>query len=259
MSMEALDDYVPVAERIEKFYELYPQGRLTRAEAPSTITLDGRSFIAYAAAAYRTPDDPHPAIGMAWEPVPGPTSFTKDSELMNAETSAWGRAIAALGIETSRGTASREEVTARRGPDGSQGGATDGATEAPAAVPHMPHIKRVDGARAANSLEQIIVSAAREVKRGNNSRGPWVLSELTCTDANGQRFDGKVKTFDLFPAGEPTWASMERDEHPKYGVSYMATRANEPEPRGADHDITPQDFGDQLVAAGMATDDDIPF
>jgi hypothetical protein len=111
---KALEDYVEVGVRIQQFYERYPEGSLQAWREPQLFYVGERTFIAYTAAAYRTPDDPRPGIGIAWEPVPGPTSFTKDSELQNAETSAWGRAIAALGFETKRGIASREEVQARR-------------------------------------------------------------------------------------------------------------------------------------------------
>ena len=66
------------------------------------------------ALAYRAPDDPMPGIGTAWEPFPGRTPYTRDSELMNAETSAWGRAIVAtLAADTNKGIASREEVRNR--------------------------------------------------------------------------------------------------------------------------------------------------
>ena len=41
-------------------------------------------FVICKAAAYRTPDDPKPCHGIAWEPFPGPTPFTRDCELMNA-------------------------------------------------------------------------------------------------------------------------------------------------------------------------------
>ena len=43
------------------------------------------------------------------------SSFTKDSELQNAETAAWGRAIVAvLASDTKEGIASREEVRNRQ-------------------------------------------------------------------------------------------------------------------------------------------------
>lgn len=106
------DDYVDVAERIREFKERFPEGSLQSVRAPELVTAGEKTFVVYAAAAYRTPDDPRPGIGWAWEPVPGPTPFTRDSELMNAETSAWGRAIVALGFETKK-IASAEEVRNR--------------------------------------------------------------------------------------------------------------------------------------------------
>jgi hypothetical protein len=55
-----------------------------------------------------------PAIAVAAEPVIGSSSFTRNSEVMNAETSAWGRAImAALAVDEPH-VASREEVENRR-------------------------------------------------------------------------------------------------------------------------------------------------
>lgn len=110
--------YIEVGERIQLFYAKFPEGSLVAHHKPFVETVGDKTFIVYCAAAYRTPDDPRPGIGYAWEPVPGPTPFTKDSELMNAETSAWGRAIAALGFETREHIASREEVQARTGDTG---------------------------------------------------------------------------------------------------------------------------------------------
>jgi hypothetical protein len=107
-----LDSYVDVAERIARFYDKHPDGRLSRLGEPKLMEVGGKLFIVYTARAYRTPDDPIPAIGTAWEPFPGPTQFTRDSELMNAETAAWGRAIVAAGIPAKK-IASREEVAAR--------------------------------------------------------------------------------------------------------------------------------------------------
>ena len=126
-SERSLDDYVDVAQRIADFREQYPHGSLQPADPArpweqATVTgtkKDGTPFtatmIVYTAAAYRTPDDPRPGIGIAWEAFPGRTPYTLGSELMNAETSAWGRAIiAVLASDSKRGVASRQEVRARR-------------------------------------------------------------------------------------------------------------------------------------------------
>lgn len=110
----SLDAYVDVAERITIFKEAYPEGSLHRI-GWSVQRVGDSDFIVYTAAAYRTPTDIRPGIGTAWEPFPGKTPYTKDSELMNAETAAWGRAIVALGIIANRKIASKQEVQARHG------------------------------------------------------------------------------------------------------------------------------------------------
>ncbi len=51
-----------------------------------------------------------PGIGTAWEIVPGTTNFTRGSELQNLETSAWGRAIGALGIGVDASIATLDEI-----------------------------------------------------------------------------------------------------------------------------------------------------
>lgn len=114
---DRMADYVDVAERIRQFREAYPAGSLqpaNLAEPFSIVNIGERTFISYIAAAYRSPDDVLPGIGSAWVPFPGPTPYTKNSELMNAETHAWGRAIvAALAADTKK-IASEDEVAARR-------------------------------------------------------------------------------------------------------------------------------------------------
>ena len=109
------DEYVDVAERVKQFYDRYPDGRLTTVDFfPQQV--GEKTFMVCHAKAYRTPDDPLPGDGVAWEPVPGPTQFTRDSELMNAQTAAIGRAIVMLGFDTKK-LASTEEVRARQNGD----------------------------------------------------------------------------------------------------------------------------------------------
>ena len=113
-----LDGYNDVASRMAEFFTKHPDGTLQPADPASPFrveTVGDKSFVVYTAAAYRSPDDPRPGIGIAWEPFPGRTPYTKDSEVMNAETSAWGRAILAVGAaDTRKGVASREEVRNRQ-------------------------------------------------------------------------------------------------------------------------------------------------
>lgn len=117
---DRLDGYVDVAERIRLFRDRYPEGSLQPANLATPweiVTVGDKTFLVYIAAAYRHPDDPRPGIGMAWEPFPGRTPYTKDSELMVAETSAWGRAIKAALLDDRSKVASLDEVRARRSAD----------------------------------------------------------------------------------------------------------------------------------------------
>ena len=125
------DDYVDVAERIRQYKEKYPNGVLKALHEPQLVSVDGAHFIVYAAMAQPEPEA-HPTVygvGYAWEPVPGRTPFTKDSELMNAETSAWGRAIIALGDFETKKIASLNEVRNRAENEAQDGNAdTAGST-----------------------------------------------------------------------------------------------------------------------------------
>lgn len=115
--MAAPAGYVDVAARIKEFHQKHPEGSL------QTVSIEfqevaGQMLVIYTAAAYRSPDDVRPGIAIASEPFPGKTNFTRDSEVMNAETSAWGRAIiAADGSIVSKKIASAEEVANRMAPE----------------------------------------------------------------------------------------------------------------------------------------------
>ena len=108
-----MSDYVTVPERVTAFYEQYPEGRIV-SDPPKIVTIGDRTFIEVTTRVYRTPDDPTPCQGSAWEPFPGRTPYTKESEMMNAETSAVGRACAAAGVAVRKSMASANEVAARR-------------------------------------------------------------------------------------------------------------------------------------------------
>lgn len=128
-----LSDYVDVAERIRLFKEKYPEGFLRgdgefiRNAAGEII---GYVYRAEAIANTKTGDVPVIGVGTAYEPIPGATPYTRNSEVMNAETSAWGRAIVALGFETKH-IASANEVRNR-----SAGG--NGAASLPQTTPAAP-------------------------------------------------------------------------------------------------------------------------
>lgn len=125
MTNNFIDNYVDVAERIRMLKDKYPDATLQPLHLDRPYWIEEVPNIGlrlvYVAACYRTPDDARPGIGVAWEPLPGLTPFTKGSELMVAETSAWGRAIvAALAADTQR-IASADEVRNRQQPAAAQG------------------------------------------------------------------------------------------------------------------------------------------
>ena len=102
-----MQDYVTVAERIEKFYERFPDGRIVT----HIIEHDSeRGFILMRAEVFRLPDDAEPAAsGHAFEYRDG-GYVQKTSYIEVGETSAVGRALALCGFEVKRGIASREEM-----------------------------------------------------------------------------------------------------------------------------------------------------
>src|SRR5919107_2367069 len=104
---DRFEDYVPVAERLEKFYQTFPEGRVTTSIVEHSIE---SGFVLMRAEVYRSADDAAPAAtGHAFE-VRGESYVNKTSYVENAETSAVGRALALLGFEVKRGIASREEI-----------------------------------------------------------------------------------------------------------------------------------------------------
>ena len=162
------DDYVDVAERIREFKSLYPDGTLQPADPLNPHHLErigDETIIVYVAAAYRTPNDERPGIGCASEPYPGKTNFTRGSELQNAETSAWGRAIVALGIPTKR-IASTEEARNRKAEQGEEARIREDAQRERAATKPAPEnngdAKLLSGA-AQQRLGEIILSRGRTV------------------------------------------------------------------------------------------------
>ena len=111
-----MNDYVDVKERIKLFIEAYPEGSI-QFEFKGILE-SNPDMIWGVAYAYRSADDTRPGVGTAAELAIGKTTFTRGSELMNLETSAWGRAIAALGIGLGKSVATVQEVTAAKARQG---------------------------------------------------------------------------------------------------------------------------------------------
>jgi hypothetical protein len=152
-----LSNYVDVPTRFAAALERWPELRIIE-NRPEIITIADKVFISVTMQAWRTPDDPVPAQATCFEPFPGKTSFTRDSEQMNASTSALGRV---LGLMMSFGPkmASAEEVRNRQ---------TD--THTPAVLVKQPEKPRTQalGANASNAPSE----AQLKYLRGLNYEGP---------------------------------------------------------------------------------------
>ena len=101
---DILKDYITVNERILKFYELYPEGRIN-----TELISWNDGIIIMKAYAYRDQTNVISSTGHAFEKE-GSSYINKTSALENCETSVVGRCLANLGLEIKRGVASREEV-----------------------------------------------------------------------------------------------------------------------------------------------------
>jgi hypothetical protein len=100
-----LNDYEPVEERLAKFWDHYPPGRVET----ELVAHEGNRFIV-AARLYRMDTDPQPfATGLAEETI-SDRGVNSTSALENAETSAIGRALANAGISPKGKRPSREEM-----------------------------------------------------------------------------------------------------------------------------------------------------
>lgn len=107
-----LSNYTDVNTRHRMARETFPELRIVESDPHIIDTADGM-FVAVTVTVHRTPDDPLPTRGTAWEPLPGKTAYTRDSEMMNAATSALGRALGYMGFGTAHALASADEVKAR--------------------------------------------------------------------------------------------------------------------------------------------------
>lgn len=186
---DRMKDYVQVNERILAFTERYPDGSL-QAEL---VSLDDK-LVVMRAYAYRTPEDKRPGIGYSSLQIPGTTPYTKGSEIENCETSAWGRAIAALGFEVKRGIASQEEVRNKHQdePPKRPAAASNNAPSQQARAARVTTMQQAAQAPAkAPELDASKIRTARQLVAAAEASYSWdqakVFSILNVTDADGLR------------------------------------------------------------------------
>ena len=187
MTQNFAADYINVAQRIAAFHEKYPDGSLQS----EILTLNDHEVL-IRAQAFRTPDDPRPGIGHARETIPGSTPYTRGSEVENAETSAWGRAIAALGFEVKAGVATAEDVRnaaarqpAQEAPQRperpapvAQPAPQRAAPQRPAAEP-VPPTGGITVGQALEAIKAAGIDNKTVSAKGKELYGQWSLKEMT--------------------------------------------------------------------------------
>jgi hypothetical protein len=109
--MSFLDNYEPVADRISKFWDKYPNGRLH-----TEIVLINETEIVIKASAYTDREDTRPAAIDFAQETRNSSQINRQSFIENCATSALGRCLATLNFQPKRdGKAirpSREEMKA---------------------------------------------------------------------------------------------------------------------------------------------------
>lgn len=173
-----LDDYNDVPARILEFRAKHPEGVL-QAEIVPLPDAFAHDFIAVKGYAYRTPDDPKPGTGLAWEAVPGKTPYTRLSELQNAETSAWGRAIIAVGAaDAKKGIASKEDVRNRQ--EDAQQPYTLNRRQTPSVTPQSTQSPEDEGQATStpvgDAAEKLAMIQSRKKIKEAHKQHQWVVN-----------------------------------------------------------------------------------
>jgi hypothetical protein len=122
MSSNPIDNgYVVIAERHAAFNADHPHGLIVNdvehfiydpTAKSGFVTVKSRVWKDRQTAVAGEPPD---GVGNASMPIPGPSNFTKNSEVENAETSALGRALAMIGYHPKETMASADEITSKGG------------------------------------------------------------------------------------------------------------------------------------------------
>jgi hypothetical protein len=154
-----LSEYVDVKTRLKQALKVFPQLRIVE-HRPEITQVGDQLFIECSVTVSRDPDDPIPVTAYVFEPYPGKTSFTKNSEQMNGATSVLGRALGYMGLGIDKSIASSNEVLGRQ-----QGAEDDRKTVVSIARPTPtldgPRSKEIGSARL----------SAREQTQASNSNG----------------------------------------------------------------------------------------
>jgi hypothetical protein len=167
-----VQDYVTVAERIEKFYQRHENGRIVTHIVEHDAE---RGFILMRAEIYRSADDALPAAtGHAYE-FKSEGYVQRTSYIEVCETSAVGRALAMAGFEVRRGIASREEME-----KAARAGRAEAAREKEKPAPAQPAQQATNvNQPATDEQKQDILDLLEMLQPGDRRAQRRVLVEMT--------------------------------------------------------------------------------
>lgn len=200
-------DYVDVAERIHRFYEMHPEGSIQT----SMERLEG-NLVVFKALAYKTPTDPTPTTGWAYERE-GQGHVNKTSFIENCETSAIGRALANMGFAVKDGEPrpSRQEMEKVQ-----RMSVQDRATQEWGLEPeNAPQPVGQSVTRCPNCQGAVWDNARMNEKR--QQEGKKSLPLFSCKDKDGCGWvmwpeKGRRKTVTAEASGKPTGSPFDNDD-----------------------------------------------
>lgn len=192
---DRLGDYVQVKDRLQAALKEIPF-LVVIEDDPKIITIGDRIFISVTVELYDQENEMKQiARATAWEPFPGRTPYTRDSEQQNASTSALGRALGFLGYGIGKSIATREDVLARSSDEAPPQGIPRPSIEESRAA-HPAQLRVVTDPTGAATEKQIsfVISLAKKRGLGADAmvrdastvigRKIASLKELTKGDAN---------------------------------------------------------------------------
>jgi hypothetical protein len=188
-----LDGYVTVNERLRQAMELWPDMCVTETQ-PRVVEVGQATFIEVAVTVHRAPDDPIPTTAHAWEPIPGKTPYTRDSEMMNASTSALGRALGMMGIGTTSSLSSADEVIARQYDQAAQNHPSGKVRPGSASVRPLEAVKTDSGTKGAGKpTEKMLKFLAVLEKRTGQTASPEAREDFDLCRSEIDRLQGSAE------------------------------------------------------------------
>ena len=177
--------YIDCRTRLVAALKDWPDLRVVE-ETPEIVKIGERHFIQATVTLFRTIDDALPVRAYNFEPFPGKTNFTRDSEQQNSSTSALARALGYMGYGIERSIASFDEVRNRQPDDYPQPSTSKPILTGPqmrvvASKPEVPHIGTGASSVATEKQVNFIEALA---KKSSESIAGIDLEQLSVSAAN---------------------------------------------------------------------------